>query len=158
MVGSPTSFCTRAFRFSRYSAQPSLCASSLWVLTSYSLLVCLGFLLIAVCSLPSRSEAAPGVDVPLRHIRTTIPILGTTMNEEAEPVGIVADIQLEFLQRRDHDGLRKYLRTAMMSEASRARRAGASADRRVAVVLQPQLASAAHQHMQIGIQRYLTGG
>ena len=27
------------------------------------------------------------------------------MNEEDEPVGIVADIQLEFLQRRDHDGL-----------------------------------------------------
>jgi predicted S18 family serine protease len=27
------------------------------------------------------------------------------MNEQSEPVGIVAEIQLEFLQRRDHEGL-----------------------------------------------------
>ncbi len=105
MVTSPTLSRTRTLRFLRYSTQSSLCAHSLSALTSYSLLVCLGVLMIAVCSWPSRSEAATSVDGPLRHIRTTIPILGTTMNEDAEPVGIVADIQLEFLQRRDHDGL-----------------------------------------------------
>ena len=55
--------------------------------------------------LPSSGQAAPGSEQPIKHIRAAIPILGTTMNEQSEPVGIVAEIQLEFLQRRDHDGL-----------------------------------------------------
>lgn len=55
--------------------------------------------------LPSSGNATPGVDSPIKHIRTVIPILGTTMNEQSEQVGIVAEIQLEFLQRRDHEGL-----------------------------------------------------
>lgn len=41
----------------------------------------------------------------IRHIRVAIPILGTTVNEQSQPVGIVAEIQLEFIQRRDHSGL-----------------------------------------------------
>ena len=37
--------------------------------------------------------------------RSVIPILGTTYNEQWEQVGIVADVELEFVQRQDHDGL-----------------------------------------------------
>jgi predicted S18 family serine protease len=55
--------------------------------------------------LPSPIHAAAEAGSPLKHIQTTIPILGTTMNAQSEQVGIVADIQLEFLQRRDHKGL-----------------------------------------------------
>lgn len=52
------------------------------------------------------SGATPGEkDHPLRHIRTVIPILGTTVNELSQPVGIVAEITLEFTKRRDHQGL-----------------------------------------------------
>ncbi|MEX0829471.1 MAG: S16 family serine protease [Nitrospirales bacterium] len=56
-------------------------------------------------SWPSHSEAASGFDAPPVHKRTAIPILGTTMNDAQESIGIVAEIQLDFLQRRDHDGL-----------------------------------------------------
>jgi predicted S18 family serine protease len=56
-------------------------------------------------SLPPSGNAAPGTDTPIKHIRAAIPILGTTMNEQSEQVGIVAEIQLEFLQRQDHEGL-----------------------------------------------------
>ncbi len=37
--------------------------------------------------------------------RSVIPILGTTYNEQWEQVGIVAEVELEFIQRQDHDGL-----------------------------------------------------
>ncbi|GJL49686.1 S16 family serine protease [Candidatus Nitrospira salsa] len=37
--------------------------------------------------------------------RSVIPILGTTYNEEWEQVGIVADVEVEFERRDDHDGL-----------------------------------------------------
>ncbi len=53
----------------------------------------------------STAHAAPAHDSALKHVETVIPILGTTMNDHSEPIGIVAEIQLEFLQRRDHEGL-----------------------------------------------------
>ncbi len=37
--------------------------------------------------------------------RSIIPILGTTYNEEWEQVGIVAEVELEFVKRGDHDGM-----------------------------------------------------
>ena len=37
--------------------------------------------------------------------RSIIPILGTTYNEEWDQVGIVAEVELEFIQRKDHEGL-----------------------------------------------------
>ncbi len=61
------------------------------------------FILGSWC-LPLSGQAAAG-DPPLKYIRTAVPILGTTVNEQSEPIGIVAEIQLEFLQRRDHEGL-----------------------------------------------------
>ena len=54
---------------------------------------------------PSAGQAASESSPPIKHVRTVIPILGTTMNAQSEQVGIVAEIQLEFLQRRDHKGL-----------------------------------------------------
>ncbi|KPK24018.1 MAG: hypothetical protein AMK69_16815 [Nitrospira bacterium SG8_3] len=74
--------------------------STSWVLTG-----ALFFSMFVSWGLPSWGHAAPGGDSPLKHIRAAIPILGTTMNEQSEQVGIVAEIQLEFLQRQDHDGL-----------------------------------------------------
>ena len=44
-------------------------------------------------------------DKPVRHVRTTIPILGTTRDDQDEPIGIVAEIGLVFTQRHDHEGL-----------------------------------------------------
>ncbi len=73
--------------------------------TSWSLIVWVFLSMLGAWGLPSSGTAAPGVDPPIKHIRIAIPILGTTMNEQSEPVGIVAEIQLEFLQRRDHEGL-----------------------------------------------------
>lgn len=73
--------------------------------TSWPLIGCLFLSMLVSWGLPSSGNTAPGADQPIKHIRTAIPILGTTMNEQAEQVGIVAEIQLEFLQRRDHEGL-----------------------------------------------------
>ncbi|HBP88886.1 MAG TPA: hypothetical protein PKK23_09230 [Nitrospirales bacterium] len=56
-------------------------------------------------SLPSSGHAAAEAESPTKYIRTVIPILGVTTNAQSEQVGIVAEIQLEFLQRRDHKGL-----------------------------------------------------
>jgi len=75
------------------------------MLTSRPLIGCLFLSLFVSWGLPSSGNTASGVDQPIKHIRTTMPILGITMNEQAEQVGIVAEIQLEFLQRRDHEGL-----------------------------------------------------
>ena len=81
------------------------CVPPSWVFSFFSLFLALTFFEILVLSTPVRSEAASSPEIPLAHTQRTIPILGTTMNEHAEPVGIVAEIQLEFLQRGDHDGL-----------------------------------------------------
>ena len=104
MVGIPTSSYKRSLRF-HIDPLSSATVGRSWMSTSFLLII--GWIIFAALSLcwPSHSEAAPGTDEPLRHIRTVIPILGTTMNDEAEPTGIVAEIQLEFLQRRDHEGL-----------------------------------------------------
>ncbi len=105
MVGFPTSSYT-FFPSPIWGARPALAqlgtfrGSALWLL-----LVCFSWSAIFSLSLPSWSNAAPGSDRPLKQIWTAIPILGTTLNEQAEQVGIVAEIELEFIQRQDHDGL-----------------------------------------------------
>ena len=73
--------------------------------TSWRLIGFLVFWMFMSLGLPASGIAASGVDLPIKHIRTSFPILGTTMNKQSEQVGIVAEIQLEFLQRRDHEGL-----------------------------------------------------
>ena len=69
------------------------------------LLVCLFGAAIFSLGPTSRSEAFQGADPPLKQISAAVPILGTTLNEQSEQVGIVAEIELVFIQRRDHDGL-----------------------------------------------------
>ena len=106
MVGFSVSSRISAFRFHRGSAaQSSFRTRSISLLKKYTLAVSLTVVGVLVLGLPSWSEAAPDGNQPLKHIRTVIPILGTTTDENAEPIGIVAEIHLEFLQRRDHDGL-----------------------------------------------------
>lgn len=105
MGGFPTSSRKRFQQLLGYSTRSALCPGFLWIRLSHSLLGCLVLFGVVALSGPSGSEAAPGADGPLKHIRTAIPILGTTMNEAAEPIGIVAEIELEFIQRRDHEGL-----------------------------------------------------
>ncbi len=113
MVGFSVSSYTCSRRFIRGSAtQSSFCARSIKVLTSSTLFVSLVFAGLVSLSLPSWSDAASDSEGPLKHIQTAIPILGTTTDENAEPVGIVAEIQLEFLERRDHDGLDVQFQTA----------------------------------------------
>jgi len=102
MGGFPTSFHKCSQRFLGCRSRPSLCS---WVRLSHFLLGSLLFLGGVALIGPSRSEGAQTTEAPLRHIRTAIPILGTTMNAEDEPIGIVAEIELEFLQRGDHEGL-----------------------------------------------------
>ncbi len=48
---------------------------------------------------------AQGSFNPSQGQRSVIPILGTTYDDQWEQVGIVADVELEFVQRQDHDGL-----------------------------------------------------
>ncbi len=77
---------------------------------SWCLILSLLFGVLALGILGTGSEAVGATNVeyserPVRHIRTTIPILGTTRDDQDEPVGIVAEIELEFTQRRDHEGL-----------------------------------------------------
>ncbi len=106
MVGYPASSCKRSLRFHVSSlTQVYSCAHSPWLLNVFSLIISLVIFSGLSLSWSSSVEAAPRTDEPLKHIRTAIPILGTTMNDEAEPVGIVAEIELEFFQRRDHEGL-----------------------------------------------------
>ncbi len=104
MVGFPISCCTFSPRVFNCPIGFSQGAGTSWRFTPSFLLLFI-FFWVAVLGVPSKGEAAPGSDLPLKHIRTVIPILGTTMDEHAVPIGIVAEIQLEFLQRRDHDGL-----------------------------------------------------
>ena len=105
MAGFLTSFRKRFLLFLGCSTLHSPGAGSYSNLPSYSLLVGLVIFWGIALGLPLRSEADPGSDLALKHIRTSIPILGTTKNGNAEPIGIVAEIQLEFLQRPDHKGL-----------------------------------------------------
>ncbi len=99
MVGILTWFCRPFHQAPGYlrAASPSSC--------QVLLLSFLGFFGIVFVTMPLPVDAAPELSSPLKHVRTAIPILGTTTNEEAEPVGIVAEIELEFFERRDHDGL-----------------------------------------------------
>jgi len=105
MAGFPTSFCNVPFPVFRRSAvsipRAELPRLVLFYLLLSSVVLCVsGFL---IC--PSPGEAAPAVATSQEPIRTSIPILGTTMNEVQEPIGIVAEIQLDFFQRPDHEGL-----------------------------------------------------
>ncbi len=105
MLGLSISCRTFPLRVVRDSRESSQEGGTLWRLTPTSLLLFLVFCCVAILGAPSKSEAAPGSDALLRHIKTVIPILGTTMSDAAVPIGIVAEIELEFLQRRDHNGL-----------------------------------------------------
>lgn len=105
MAGFLGTSCNFTWRILRYSGPSFHETSPLPSLLSYSFVLSVVFLSGVLLSWPSHSEAAPGIDAPLEHKRTAIPILGTTMNEAQEQIGIVAEIQLDFLQRRDHDGL-----------------------------------------------------
>ncbi len=65
-------------------------------------------LALTILWIPYNVQGATGSELtgkPVRSVRTTIPILGTTKDDHDEPIGIVADIQLEFTQRGDHKGL-----------------------------------------------------
>ena len=106
MPGFSTTSCKLSFHVLRYAAPSSLdSAGPLRFFAFSSLLLSFIFIVCLSLSWPSNSEAAPGMAEPQEHIRASIPILGTTMNEASEPIGIVAEIQLDFLQRSDHDGL-----------------------------------------------------
>ena len=62
----------------------------------------LGFLIVSLSLLISTSVTLAN-DFDGR--RLIIPILGTTVNEQWEQVGIVAEVEVEFLARQDHSGL-----------------------------------------------------
>ena len=101
MVGCPVTIQGFFPRFHPGSHGPQGCAiSTAWLLFGWLFLLILGSWF-----LPSSGHAGSEKDPPIKYISTVIPILGTTMNEQSEQVGIVALIQLEFLQRRDHEGL-----------------------------------------------------
>lgn len=106
MVGFPASSYRRSFEFRVDSLTSfSLRDSLSWILTLFSRAICLVIVSTLSLSWSSNSAAAAGTDEPLKHIQKAIPILGTTMNQQDEPVGIVAEIELEFLRRPDHEGL-----------------------------------------------------
>jgi hypothetical protein len=101
MVGCQASF----LRFLTLSLPGSPGTQRTALSTSWPIIGWLFLSMFVSWSLPSYGNAAPESDRPIKHIRTAIPILGTTMNERSEQVGIVAEIYLEFLQRGDHEGL-----------------------------------------------------
>lgn len=105
MLGLSTSCCRFSIRVFSDSIESFQKGWTFWRLPSSSFFLFLIFCWVAILGVPSNGEAAPGSDVPLRHIQTVIPILGTTMSDAAVPIGIVAEVHLEFLQRRDHSGL-----------------------------------------------------
>ncbi|WP_447963049.1 S16 family serine protease [Nitrospira sp. Ecomares 2.1] len=81
-------------------ASPQDVSSTVWLFLGgvlLSIFLLLGF--------SSSSYAASVTDFPIKPVRRAIPILGTTTNAQSEQVGIVAEVQLEFIQRRDHKGL-----------------------------------------------------
>ena len=106
MVGFPASSYKCPFRFRVDSFTPFFLLDNLhWFFPVSSFFTCFVISLGLVLYWPGMSEAARGTDGHVKHIQAAIPILGTTMNEQDEPVGIVAEIELEFLQRHDHEGL-----------------------------------------------------
>jgi len=112
MVGFPASSYKHSLRFRvAFLKLPLYRSPSDWIHSPLSVLMGLVIVAGLLLSWPSNSGAASGSDRYLKHIRKAIPILGTTMNEEAEPMGIVAEIRLEFLQRRDHDGVKLEFQT-----------------------------------------------
>jgi len=44
--------------------------------------------------------------------RLTVPILGTTLNQHWEQIGVVAEVNIQLERRRDHDGLRIQFHTS----------------------------------------------
>ena len=62
-------------------------------------------LFLLLCCLPSPLFAAEPI-APGSIQRLTVPILGTTLNRHWEQVGVVAEVQIQFERRHDHDGLR----------------------------------------------------
>ncbi|GJL55636.1 MAG: hypothetical protein NPIRA02_27680 [Nitrospirales bacterium] len=66
--------------------------------------LCMLFVILIV---GSYAEQANAQDTPQPSMakRSIIPILGTTYNEQWEQVGIVADVEVEFQRRNDHNGL-----------------------------------------------------
>ena len=61
--------------------------------------------LIPILGIPSPSFAQE-ILLPSAIQRVTVPILGTTLNRHWEQVGVVAEVQIQFERRPDHDGLR----------------------------------------------------
>ena len=107
MVGFPASSYKCSLRLCFNTFLPVIsCAGFLRNLSAYVLFS----ILFVVCGV-SGSQGGEAAEIHPAPIRTAIPILGTTMNEDAEPTGIVAEIELEFLQRSDHDGLNVQFQT-----------------------------------------------
>ena len=71
---------------------------------SLSDLISFLFLALSVV-LPAEMAGAQESFPALTTQRSIIPILGTTFNEQWEQVGIVAEVEVEFVQREDHGGL-----------------------------------------------------
>ncbi|WP_447968930.1 S16 family serine protease [Nitrospira sp. M1] len=68
----------------------------------YILSLLLVFLFVGSYVEKADAQAVPPASMTKRSI---IPILGTTYNEQWEQVGIVADVEVEFERRDDHEGL-----------------------------------------------------
>lgn len=63
-------------------------------------LLCTGILL---SSMPARGAPNP---TPLKYHQLAVPILGVTLNQAHQPMGIVTHVVIHFEQRPDHNGLR----------------------------------------------------
>jgi hypothetical protein len=84
-------------------AQRKTWLHALWRCSSQSLVLAVLFFFPLFSSMNEvRAENTHGTS-EVQHV--IIPILGTTLNEYWETVGIVAEIQVEFSKRKDHDGL-----------------------------------------------------
>jgi Lon protease (S16) C-terminal proteolytic domain len=89
--------------------------------------------LILSCGLPPSLFAQDAF--PLSSIqRVTVPILGTTLNRHWEQIGVVAEVQIQFERRPDHDGLRVLFQSTPGRFSPRAQQAVQQAIREVVKV------------------------
>lgn len=89
-------------------------------------------LILAGCLASPVSAAEPVMSGSVQ--RLTVPILGTTLNRHWEQIGVVAEVQIQFERRPDHDGLRIRFRTSPGRFSPMAQRAVHQAIRQVVKV------------------------
>ena len=101
MIGCPAS--CRGFLLPALPGSPGFQNRGLSIL--WTLIRCLFLSMFVFWGLSSSGHAIPGADTPIKHIRTVIPILGTTMNDTPNRLVLLRKFNWNFSNDKITKGL-----------------------------------------------------